>query len=82
MFFIVPGRRNRSVPGFRFLLAHLSAVLPHDSNGVNSFLDETRVVHDPSHHRSVSLHRRQDGVPHPLEQDLITPRRVRYEMME
>ena len=65
-----------------FLLAHLSTVLTHDPNGVSSFLGKTRVVHDPSHDRTVSLHHRQHRVAHPFEQGRITPRCVGYEMME
>ena len=64
------------------LLADLAAVLPSDTYGMFTLLGETRIVHNPRHHRAEFLHGGQYLPPHLCQHLFVIPGRVRHKVMQ
>jgi hypothetical protein len=47
-----------------------------------SLLGKTGVIHDPRHHRTVRLHRRQHRAPHLRQHCFVVPRCIRHQVVE
>jgi len=57
------------------------AVLTRDSHRMRTFLGKAGVVHDPGHHWSLLLHRRQHMLAHLFQHYYIAPWRFRHQVM-
>ena len=64
------------------MFADLTAVLPGDTYGMFTLLGETRIVHDPRHHRAVFLHSGQYLLPHLCQHLFVVPGRVCHKVMQ
>jgi hypothetical protein len=77
-------RRYRQTHGCLAIVgfASLAAILSGDPHRVLALFRKTGVIHDPRHHRTMFLYRRQHFSLHLCQHLLIVPGRIGYQVME